>query len=83
MDSTIEVSQAVALRIQELLKAKNITRYKLAQKSCLSHDTIKSIMKNKAKGVTLKTIILLAEGFGITAAEFLDSSLFDRDNFDI
>ena len=83
MDNFIEISQAVALRIDELLKEKKITRYKLAQKANLSPETVKSIVKNKAKGVTLKTIILLAEGFDMTAAEFLDSPHFNRDNFDI
>jgi len=77
------ISQAVANRINELLKEKGITRYKLGQKACLSHDTIKSIVKGKAKGVNLKTIIAIADGFGITAAQFLASDLFLYDNLEM
>ena len=40
-------------------------------------------MKGKAKGVNLKTIIALADGFGMTASEFLDSPLFDYDNLNM
>ena len=74
------LSQAVALRIKQLLKEQNLTQYKLEQKACLSHDTIKSIMKGKAKGVNLKTVILIADGFDMNVSEFLNNSLFLYDN---
>ena len=77
------ISQAVAYRISELLKEQNLTQYKLEQKACLSHDTIKSIMKGKAKGVNLKTVIAIADGFGITVDQFLNSALFLYDNLDM
>ena len=79
----MNISHAVSLRIIELLKQKNLTQYKLEQNACLSHDTVKSIMKGKAKGVNLKTIISLADGFDMKVSEFLDSPLFDYDNLNI
>ena len=77
------ISQAVAQRIKELLTQNNLTQYKLEQKACLSHETVKSIMKGKAKGVNLKTIISIADGFGMTATQFLNSTLFDYDNLEM
>ena len=77
------ISQAVALRIRELLREQNITQYKLEQKACLSHDTVKSIMKGKAKGVNLRTVISIADGFDMTVWEFLHSDLFLYDNLDV
>ena len=77
------ISQAVAYRIYQLLQEKGLTQYKLEQKACLSHDTLKSIMKGKAKGVNLKTVIAIAEGFGINVYEFLDSDLFLYNNLDM
>lgn len=74
------ISQAVALRIMELLRIQNMSQYKLEQKANLSHETVKSIMKEKAKGVNLKTIIAIAEGFGMTVSEFLNSELFNFNN---
>lgn len=79
----MNISEAVAIRIKELLKLNNLTQYKLEQKACLSHDTIKSIMKGKAKGVNLKTVISIADGFGMTISEFLNSSLFSYNNLNI
>lgn len=79
----MNISQAVALRVVELLKEKQMTQYKLEKNACLSHDTLKSIMKGKAKGVNLKTIISIADGFGMTVSQFLDSNLFLYDNLNM
>ncbi len=79
----MNISQAVTLRILELLKEKNISQYKLEHNACLSHDTVKSIMKGKAKGVNLKTIIAIADGFNMKVYEFLNSPLFDYDNINM
>ncbi len=79
----MNISYAVALRIKFLLKEKGLTQYKLEHKSCLSHDTVKSIMKGKAKGVNLKTLIAIADGFDMHVSEFLSSELFEYDNLNI
>ena len=64
-------------------KLNNLTQYKLEQKTGLSHDTLKSIMKGKTKGVNLKTIIIIADGFDLTASKFLDLDIFNYDNLNI
>ncbi len=79
----MNISSAVAKRIKELLLEKNMTQYKLERKACLSHDTIKSIMKGKAKGVNLKTLVYIADGFDMTVAEFLNCDLFLYENLDV
>lgn len=79
----MNISEAVAMRISELLKKKDLTQYKLEQRACLSHETVKSIMKGKAKGVNLKTIIAIADGFGMTVSEFLNSEIFNYDNLNM
>lgn len=79
----MNISRAVALRIKELLKEKGLTQYRLEQNACLSHDTVKSIMKGKAKGVNLKTLIAISDGFGITVSEFLQSDLFLYENLNM
>lgn len=79
----MNISQAVATRIRELLKQNKMTQYKLEQISGLSHDTVKSIMKGKSKGVNLKTLILIAYGFGISVVEFLNCDLFKYENLNI
>ena len=40
-------------------------------------------MKGKAKGVNLKTLVYIADGFGISVAEFLNSDLFSYNNLEL
>ena len=77
------VNRAVALRIVELLKEKNITQYRLAMNSGVTHSTLKNIIHETVKDNLLSTIILIAGGFDMTVSEFLDSSLLLEENLDI
>ena len=77
------VNHALALRIQELLAEKKMTRYKLALESGIPHSTLKNIMHETINDNYLSTAILLAFGFGMTVSEFLDSPLFFEENLNI
>ena len=77
------VNRAVALRIVQLLKEKNITQYRLAMNSGITHSTLKNIIHETVKDNLLSTVILIAGGFNMTVSEFLDSSLFLEENLDI
>ena len=75
----MNVNRAVALRVSELLIKYNMTQYRLEQNSGISHGRLSCIMREKNKTVTLSTVMLLAQGFGISLIEFLDSPFFDLD----
>ena len=77
------VNRAVALRISQLLKEKNITQYRLAMNCGLTHSTLKNIIHETIKDNKLSTIILIASGFNMSVSEFLDSPLFLEENLDI
>lgn len=77
------VNHALVLRINELLKEKNMTRYKLAMESGVSHSTLKNIMHETVKDNLLSTTILLASGFDMNVSQFLDSPLFNEENLNI
>ena len=77
------LTDVVADRILKYLGEKNMTQYRLAQKSGLPKETIKSIMRRQTKNVTLKTIMMICEGFGITLLEFLDDESFKPENLDL
>lgn len=79
----MSVNRAVALRINELLAEKNMTRYRLAMRSGIPHSTLKNIMHETIKDNLLSTMILISYGFGMTVSEFLDSPLFLEENLDI
>lgn len=77
------VNHAIALRINQLLKEKKITRYRLAMNSGISHSTLKNIIHETIKDNHLSTIIQIAGGFDMTVSEFLDSDLFTEDNLQL
>ena len=77
------VNRAVAMRISELLSIKNMTQYRLAVKSGITHSTLKNIMHETVKDNLLSTVILIAGGFDMSVSEFLNSPLFDEENLDI
>ena len=77
------ISEAVTIRLKELLDERGLSVYKLERRNAVSHDTLKSIMKGKTKGVNLKTLIALSDGLGITVSEFLNSELFSYDNLNM
>ncbi|MBO5224698.1 MAG: helix-turn-helix transcriptional regulator [Clostridia bacterium] len=77
------VNDAVAKRIIELLKEKKMTQYRLEQLSGIQHGHMQWIMSGKSKTVTLSTVLLLANGFGMTVLEFLDNDLFLFENLEV
>lgn len=77
------VCRAVGIRISKLLSTKNMSLYRLEQKSGILHGTMMCIMNERNKNVTLKTIMQLAKGFDMTVIEFLDDEIFNSDNLEI
>ncbi len=77
------INEVVVDRLLKLMDTKNLTQYKLAQLSGVPFPTIKSIMQRKTKGITLKTIIMISDGLGISASEFLNDPLFLVENLNL
>ena len=72
----MNVSEAVAKRIRELLVEKDMTQYRLEQKSGILHGSMACILNGRNKTVTLSTIYMLARGFDMTIIEFLNDDIF-------
>lgn len=83
MGANMTVCEAVAKRIEDLLKEKQMTLYRLEQESGILHGSMACIIKGRNKTVTLTTLMMLSRGFKISVIEFLDSELFDINNLDI
>ena len=56
----------VAKRLKELRKERNWTQQKLAEKAGLSFNAITKIEQGAAKHPTLKTLLKLADAFGVS-----------------
>ncbi len=79
----MNLAEAVAKRTRELLFEKNKTQYRLIKETCLDKTTIQTILKGKSKDVRLSTVFLIAQSFGMSLSEFLNSPYFEYENIDI
>ena len=74
------INDVVVERLCSLMEERNLTQYKLSQLSGVPVPTIKSIMQRRTKGISLKTIIMLADGLKIKPSEFIDTPAFLAEN---
>jgi transcriptional regulator with XRE-family HTH domain len=79
----VTVNDAVAKRITQLLAEKKMTQYRLEQQSGIQHGHMQWIMSGKSKTVTLSTVMMLANGFGMTVIEFLNDDMFLFENLNV
>ena len=73
------VCQAVSTRIKALLNERQMSQYRLEQKSGIQHGVMNRIIKCNNKGIELGTIIKIANGFSMTLLEFLDDKVFSME----
>lgn len=74
------LNDAVRERLLKYMGERDLTQYRLAQISGVPFPTLKSIMQRRTKGMSLKTIILLADGLNVSLSEFFDDECFSIDN---
>jgi len=61
----------LAKRLKELRKKAGWSQQKLAEKACLSYNTITKIEQGVATMPTIQTMIKIADAFGITLDELV------------
>ena len=71
------LNDAVAKRINKLLRERKMTQYRLERKSGLIHGALDRILNGQNKTVTLTTVYKLARGFDMSVIEFLQ----DKETF--
>lgn len=79
----MKLNKAFALRVREILKAKKMTQYKLAQETGLYHSTMTDILNCKYQTPNFKNMALIIKALGMTMQEFFDSKLFDFEALEI
>ena len=76
------LAEAVSKRTKQLLFAQNKTQYKLIKEMGLSKTSIRYLNNGKSKSVNLTTVVLIAEFFGMSLAEFFEDDIFKYENLD-
>lgn len=79
----MNIGQAVAKRVNDLIKKNNVTQYRLAKDMAITHNTMSNIVNAKTKSVNLATIFLLCRAFNITIDEFFNDPIFKSKDLDI
>ena len=74
----MRTKEAVAQRILELCRERNIAVNALANISGVSPSTIYSMLNQKSQNPGVVSIKKLCDGFEITIRQFFDSPLFDE-----
>lgn len=74
----MKLHEAVAKRILEYCKERNITPNKLCTMSGVIQSTINSIFSGRSQNPKLATILYLCEGLQIKLIDFFNSPLFDN-----
>ena len=69
-------SEAINLRINELLKQNNLTAYKLSYRAGISNSIISDCRRGKVKEPSISSLIHICEGFDIELKDFFDSPYF-------
>lgn len=65
------------------MREKGLTQYKLEKSSGIQHGSMQCIMNGRNKTVNLGTVIMIANGFGISLIEFLDCDLFRSEELEV
>ncbi len=79
----MKLSTAVAMRISNILRQKNMSQYRLEKNIAMPHNTMKTLMGERNQSVNLRTVMQIIKGLEMTAAEFFDDPLFESDDLEI
>lgn len=77
------LNEMVIDRLNYYLGETRLSQYMLSEISGVPYPTIKSIMQRRTKGITLKTIVMLARGFRVSVSEFLSDEFFHYEILDL
>lgn len=79
----MKLSTAVAMRISNILREKNMSQYRLEKNIAMPHNTMKTLMGERNKSVNLRTVMQIIKGLDMTTAEFFDDPLFESEDLEI
>ena len=79
----MKINSAVAKRLSDILRQRNMSFYRLEKITLIPHNTMKTLMRETNNGVNLKTVMQIAKGLNMALKEFFDDPIFERDDLEI
>ena len=74
------LTEALSIRLNELLQERKITQYRLSILSGVSQSTIGDIRHQRNKAVNVRIIYEITQGLKMELPDFFDSPLFKNGN---
>ena len=74
----MEFSDVVALKIKELMKAKNVSIYKLESLTGIYSSTITLFLNRKTKTIRLENLLYICEALGTNLSKFFADERFNE-----
>ena len=79
----MKLTTAIAYRLSNILKEKQLSQYRLEKIIAMPHNTMKTLMSGRNSGVNLKTVIQIIRGLNMTVSEFFNDPIFESADLDI
>ena len=76
----MNLSNAIAIRLKELLNNKKMTQYQLFIQSGVAQTTISSLINAEYDTVKLNTLCNICQGLQIELSDFFNSALLKLEN---
>lgn len=76
----MKLAEAVALRVRDILKERNMTQYRLEQNAGITHNTMLSLMNGHYKSCNLTTVVLIVRALNMTVSEFFNHPVFESED---
>ena len=73
----MKYTQAIGIRLNEILKESKLTQTAFAERSKISRMTINGIINGRVDIVTFENLILICETLEISLTEFFNSPIFE------
>ncbi len=74
------IAEALSLRLEELMKERGMTAYRLSLLTGVNQTTIGDIKHKRNKSVNVRIIFELCQGLGIELMEFFNTPLLAIEN---
>lgn len=79
----MQLNDAIKLRLEQLLKEHNISKYQLSCNAGLNPSQLNDFFRGRISYPRIDTLYLLCEGMDITLDEFFRDPLFSIENIEV
>ena len=74
----MKLTEAIAIRVKNLLKEKGVSQYWLFKNGGVPGSTVSNVVNNNKKRVSTETVYQICATLGISLKDFFDDKMFDN-----